>query len=1045
VIKADSDPINNETTLTVGCLLALKWDLVQPEIYYATDYPAWTPVDTAAGSTPNICFLSSVVAVALDRCGITQATGNPGITFAKAVASIDLSGGYLEIASRIIAEAGFYGFIDAADKLRLRRVLVPATKGPFLTINELLTIEAIGNPPPPEEITISNGQLGLPTVQASPNYLPLPSGSEPYTWLRGDDGYYGGGGTGGGVGAGGGTGGGGNDGGGGGDDGGGDGGGDDGDDDEGTGGGPLRDWIFQQTISPAETFAVEYRFRIAGPPVRFETRSDSVSFVSVSEVVTEYDTIKWFDKDNKLQNQDVIKGTISTTTTCVGAANPTRWKSKLEAGSPAFPSAVLTKITQTYYGYQLTEDGPIETMVTTDEYEPRIAFAGGLSIENYKNIDLGTGNILLRRTIVEKEGNVAAGLTKQATVIYEAWGATAAGKTVAASIMAGLKRAEEADRISGTYTLVDRMSALVCRGVEKTINIGRGTAPAQPNKLDQENERLQGAQERLSTNGSWNQSGPLGKPYESQYVDMSFGSAGTNSTDKYDMQFAPDSYLRPATDAGDNNTGLKYVYVSSATAAYEYGRAIHYILSGMANGKSITTELRNIPSEPMGTLYLEAAGTVGRFRANGTTFAWDAQGLVVGCDAMLDGGAGLVTGASGDDWFPMMVAATNLPTVTATVNSTPALANTITAPGGFDPMAPGNVWASFGTTGVEGDVYAADLTRASVVGAVAENVQRESVSRSLTWVLEAPYSLTATTESLVSVTVNYGTASVVNEMFAGSGSGVIADLSAEITPERLYAGSGSGVIADLSGEVFIERLLAGSGSGVIADLSTETLALFAGSGSGVIEGDNGADPYFSSVILLCGFNGSNESTTIVDEGPLGLTLTASGSAQISTAQSVYGGSSLSMAGTGGVSLPSDSRLVLTGDFTLDARCWFNVANRKDMILGGRSLAANMQLARESGTELSMYNGAPRAASFATSANTWYALRWARSGSTVYFFADGTLLGTGTLTGDFDFSGGAIGNLFGNDILNGFVDELRLTAVCRSTANYTVDSAQFPRL
>jgi len=214
----------------------------------------------------------------------------------------------------------------------------------------------------------------------------------------------------------------------------------------------------------------------------------------------------------------------------------------------------------------------------------------------------------------------------------------------------------------------------------------------------------------------------------------------------------------------------------------------------MANGKSITTELRNIPSEPMGTVYLEAAGTVGRFRANGITFAWDSQGLVVGCDAMLDGGAGLVTGATGADWFPMMVPATNLPTVTATVNSTPSLANTITAPGGFDPMAPGNIWSSFGTAGVEGDVYAADLTRASVVGAVAENVRRESVSRSLTWVLEAPYSLTATTESITSVSVSYGTASVVYELFAGSGSGVIADLSAATgggggTPYTLTGGT----------------------------------------------------------------------------------------------------------------------------------------------------------------------------------------------------------------------------------------------------------------
>jgi hypothetical protein len=536
----------------------------------------------------------------------------------------------------------------------------------------------------------------------------------------------------------------------------------------------MQNWTYQKTISPAEVYAVEYRIKVGDS---FETRSDQVSFASTSEVVTEYTTIEYVDKDGKRQTQDVVANTISTTTTCVGAANPTRWKSKLEAGSPAFPGSLLTKRTETFNKYLITQDGPIEREVTTYEYEPTIAFAGGLAIENYKDIDLGVGNILARKTIVEKEENKAVDLTKQTTIVYQAWGATSAGKTVASVIMAGLKRATESERISGTYTLVARMSSLVSSGVEKTINIGRGAAAAQPGKLDQQNGELEGAQNNLRTNGGWNQYGQNGDPYKNQYSDLSFGSTGTNSTVVYDMQFAPDSYLRPAADAGDNGTGLNYIYVSSATAAYQYGKAIHYILSGMANGKSITTELRNIPSEPMGTLYLEAAGTVGRFRANGTTFAWDAQGLVVGCDAMLDGGAGLVTGASGADWFPMMVPATNLPTVTATVNNNPALANTINPPTGFDPMAPGNIWASFGTTGVDGDVYAADLTRASVVTAVAENVRRESVSRSLTWVLEAPYSLTTTTENITSVSVSYGTLSVVYELFAGSGSGVIADLS----------------------------------------------------------------------------------------------------------------------------------------------------------------------------------------------------------------------------------------------------------------------------
>jgi hypothetical protein len=129
--------------------------------------------------------LSGVLSVCLDRCAITQATGNPAVPFAKAIGSIDLSDGYLEIASRIVAEAGLYGFIDATEKLRLRRLLAPRSTGPFLTINETITIEAIGNPPPPEQITISYGQSVWPTVESSPNYKPKAPGEETYTWNTG--------------------------------------------------------------------------------------------------------------------------------------------------------------------------------------------------------------------------------------------------------------------------------------------------------------------------------------------------------------------------------------------------------------------------------------------------------------------------------------------------------------------------------------------------------------------------------------------------------------------------------------------------------------------------------------------------------------------------------------------------------------------------------------------------------------------------------------------------------------------------------------------
>jgi hypothetical protein len=208
-----------------------------------------------------------------------------------------------------------------------------------------------------------------------------------------------------------------------------------------------------------------------------------------------------------------------------------------------------------------------------------------------------------------------------------------------------------------------------------------------------------------------------------------------------------------------------------------------------------------------------------------------------------------------------------------------------------------------------------------------------------------------------------------------------------------------------------------------------------------------ADPNFSSVVLLCGFNGSNGSTSFADESPLGLALTATGSAQISTAQSVFNGSSLSLDGSSSLVLPTNSSLALSGDFTVEARCRFN-ANGKMMLLGSRS-GLNQQIARgNSGGSgvLSVLSSAfdfPEAA-FADAVNTWFALRWAKSGTTIYFFTNGALLGSGSCPGTFDFSGGKIGTINGSNNFDGFIDELRITTMCRSTASYTVDTAPFPR-
>jgi hypothetical protein len=202
------------------------------------------------------------------------------------------------------------------------------------------------------------------------------------------------------------------------------------------------------------------------------------------------------------------------------------------------------------------------------------------------------------------------------------------------------------------------------------------------------------------------------------------------------------------------------------------------------------------------------------------------------------------------------------------------------------------------------------------------------------------------------------------------------------------------------------------------------------------------DPFFPSVVFLLGFNGANGSTGFVDEGPLSLSMSPMGTAQISTAQSVSGGSSLLLDGFGSIQLPSTDALTLTGDFTLDAKCRFS-ASKEDYLVGNSSTSYFLS---RTPTLLWATLGSSASAPFTAVLNTWYALRWARSGSTMYFFVDGALIGSGTATGQLRLLGGTIGNYANSsNRFNGYIDEMRLTTVCRSTASYALDATPLSRV
>ena len=554
-------------------------------------------------------------------------------------------------------------------------------------------------------------------------------------------------------------------------------------------------------------------------------------------------------------------------------------------------------------------------------------------------------------------------------------------------------------------------------------------------------------------------------------------SEQATATSEYRMEFLSDSYLRPA-EPGDpeyTDSGVKLQFFSAKALAYYYGKCVHLLLSGMANGKSITTEIRNIPSEPMGTVYLAAAGTVGRFRANGITFAFDSQGLIAGCDAMLDGGAGKLAGFSGSDWFPMMVPAANLATVTPTTSSTPALANTIAAPAGFDPMAPGNIWASFGTAGVEGDVYAVQLDRPHAVAAATESITRESVSKALTWLLELPYSLTFTTENLTSVAVSYGTITVVAAQWVTSattlapgsrdgGPNANGGVSWVTSLTTLAPGSrNSGIVygplvAWVTGST---TLAPGTRSGGLVYGPTVNWATSSTTfAPGARSGGGGADPNFSSVGLLLQFGGAHNSTTFTDSGPLALSGTTFGNAKISTSGGVFNNGNCGVFDGNGdyVLYPAASVPRFTGDFTIEA--WVYPTSSVDMILASSSSGSdsNVQIIRmnSNGTgtgNLTVFvNGATpiSTANGTITANQWQHIALCRSGSNTRLFVGGIQVGNTNSTNT-SWTGAFTCNVIGGFYFNanfleakyaGRINDFRTTSAARYAANFTPPSGPF---
>lgn len=216
------------------------------------------------------------------------------------------------------------------------------------------------------------------------------------------------------------------------------------------------------------------------------------------------------------------------------------------------------------------------------------------------------------------------------------------------------------------------------------------------------------------------------------------------------------------------------------------------------------------------------------------------------------------------------------------------------------------------------------------------------------------------------------------------------------------------------------------------------------------------DTRYSNVSLLLHCDGANGSTTFTDNSPTPKTVTAVGNAQISTAQSKFGGASAAFDGTGDyITLASDDAWAFgSGDFTIE--CWLYLPTAGG--LQSKGLFTRRVLgAGYSPFHVDISSNVPRflactsemtwdvaVSGTALSYDTWHHIAAVRSGTSFKLYVDGSSVGTPGSEASALMS--VTNSLYiasdgGGGSLNGYLDDIRITkGVARYTENFTPPTA-----
>lgn len=1032
VLSSFADPFRRTTTVQLGCKLTYLENRKPPVENPSSkdenaDVPCKVFLKATLPITAEYVFQQCLDALQLDAASIP-------LTNKFSVEEFDLTPGYIQVMSDLLQSEGYAGYLDSEETLQFLDLTEEASTGPVITPSDVVDLGPIGSGELPGESVVvrwSNLRL-LPPDQ-----------------LYGDE-YL------------------------------------------------KRSWEIEEIFGAPSEVSVSYT-NDAGATV-----TDNDIFYPYSFTATRYDVwdrkiesislnlVSSAETNNRWASDAFRKGQFWNLPTArlvreiieyekpASAANNVDFGTINEVGKGVpYIKAALSTAAESHTGLanlckaEVPDGADVVKSQTTFNYFSELELAGSLNIDTYIS-DSGS--------LVEFD-TIAAELDSFVVVEYETDTSSGVSKTITK------RSVSRSQTVSGQQDLATRAQELDTANLSNSISSLLGLARRQVYvgaETSLHTQREYGLQKRPSEAERNNTSNSKPQISESKAeITWIVGSTTSTAVTEFTLPYAPDDAI-----SWNETTGEFSSTPSDADQkAMRYGRVQNALLLGNRNGVSLQLAPDQLPKRPFDPLYLQAGGITGAYRVNGTSWAFDANGIVASTDALLWGAVSASSGTNlASSWVPLAPGTTSLP-----------LPYTPTG-GSVDPET--------------GAAFSAVITPATVLPPYLENVAVEGISRSSIALQDYPYTLDRGTETQVAVTkskVLVGsklTAAAASYALAGqaaggtysrklsAAAGSFASTGYSAGSVRSYGiGTNAGTFALSGQDAALKRnlapLAAEAGSFALtgqnatsSGATTLTAAVGAYSLSGQaansirsyrLAGDSssfaatGRDAQLSKiapVVLLLHMNGTQGSTTFTDSSTYARTVTPAGttSAFISTTQSKFGGASGYFLNAPYVYMADAPELAFgSGDFTVE--CWV----RQSQTAGGTfKMIASQATGSTSNFGWALwYNvGSPTNLGFSFSSDgtnrttftsnttlttsTWFHIAVVRYGSNLSMYVNGAMVGSthniGTAsiydsTADLLIGSGYAGSP--SNFFYGYIDELRISKTAQYTANFTAPTAEFP--